>query len=72
MKANKFCVFLDAGHGGIDPKKKVPFNYTTYPSKCFQHNNAKFHGYGWFFEGVFNREVAAKIEQYLKDWGYLI
>ena len=69
MKANKFCVFLDAGHGGIDPKKKVPFNYTTYPSKCFQHNNAKFHGYGWFFEGVFNREVAAKIEQYLKDWG---
>jgi N-acetylmuramoyl-L-alanine amidase len=28
-----------------------------------------FHGYGWFFEGVFNREVAAKIEQYLKDWG---
>jgi N-acetylmuramoyl-L-alanine amidase len=69
MKANKFCVFLDAGHGGIDAKKKLPFNYTTYPSKCFQHNNAKFHGYGWFFEGVFNREVAAKIEQYLKDWG---
>jgi N-acetylmuramoyl-L-alanine amidase len=69
MKASKFCVFLDAGHGGVDPKKKLPFNYTTYPSKCFQHNNAKFHGYGWFFEGVFNREVAAKIEQYLKDWG---
>jgi N-acetylmuramoyl-L-alanine amidase len=69
MKANQFCVFLDAGHGGIDPKKKLPFNYTTYPSKCFQHNNSMFHGYGWFFEGVFNREVAAKIEQYLKDWG---
>lgn len=69
MKANKFCVFLDAGHGGIDPKKKVPFNYTTYPSKCFQHNNSIFHGYGWFFEGLFNREVAEKIEQYLKDWG---
>jgi N-acetylmuramoyl-L-alanine amidase len=69
MKANQFCVFLDAGHGGVDPKKKLPFNYTTYPSKCFQHNNSMFHGYGWFFEGVFNREVAAKIEQYLKDWG---
>jgi N-acetylmuramoyl-L-alanine amidase len=69
MKANQFCVFLDAGHGGVDPKKKLPFNYTTYPSKCFQHNNSIFHGYGWFFEGVFNREVAAKIEQYLKDWG---
>jgi N-acetylmuramoyl-L-alanine amidase len=69
MKANQFCVFLDAGHGGIDTKKKLPYNYTTYPSKCFQHNNAKFHGYGWFFEGLFNREVAAKIEQYLKDWG---
>jgi len=72
MKANKFCVFLDAGHGGIDEKKKLPYNYTTYPSKCFQHNNSKFHGYGWFFEGVFNREVAAKIEQYLKDWGFSV
>jgi N-acetylmuramoyl-L-alanine amidase len=69
MKANEFLICLDAGHGGIDAKKKLPFNYTTYPSKCFQHNNSMFHGYGWFFEGVFNREVAAKIEQYLKDWG---
>ena len=72
MKASKFCVFLDAGHGGIDAKKKLPYNYTTYPSKCAQHNNAKFHGYGWFFEGVFNRDVAAKIEQYLIDWGFSV
>lgn len=72
MKANKFCVFLDAGHGGINPKLKVPNNYTTYPSKCFQHTNSLFHGYGWFFEGVFNRDVAVLIEKYLKDWGFSV
>lgn len=70
MKANKFCVFLDAGHGGINPKVSLPNGYTTYPSKCAQHSNGTFHSYGWFFEGVFNRAVTELIEQYLKDWGF--
>ena len=69
MKIKNFCVFLDAGHGGIDPKLKLPYNYKTYPSKCWQHKNGTFHGYGWFFEGVFNRDVTHKIEQLLTDWG---
>ena len=69
MKANKFCIFLDAGHGGINPKVKLPNGYTTYPAKCAQHNNGTFHSYGWFFEGVFNRAVTNLIEQYLNDWG---
>lgn len=70
MNKNEFCIFLDAGHGGINPKVKLPNGYTTYPSKCAQHNNGAFHSYGWFFEGVFNRAVVQYIEQYLKDWGY--
>ena len=70
MKASKFCVFLDAGHGGVDPKVKLPNGYTTYPSKCAQHNNGIFHSYGWFFEGVFNRAVTELIGQYLNDWGF--
>ena len=70
MNKNEFCIFLDAGHGGINPKVKLPNGYTTYPSKCSQHNNGIFHSYGWFFEGLFNRAVVQYIEQYLKDWGY--
>tara|TARA_R110000868_G_scaffold11839_1_gene57657 strand:+ start:1461 stop:2126 length:666 start_codon:yes stop_codon:yes gene_type:complete len=69
MDKKKFCIFLDAGHGGINPKVKLPNGYTTYPSKCSQHNNGTFHSYGWFFEGVFNRAVTNLIEQYLNDWG---
>jgi N-acetylmuramoyl-L-alanine amidase len=70
MDNKEFCVFLDAGHGGINPKVKLPNGYTTYPSKCAQHNNGSFHSYGWFFEGLFNRAVVQYIEQYLNDWGY--
>ena len=70
MNKNEFCIFLDAGHGGINPKVKLPNGYTTYPSKCAQHNNGTFHSYGWFFEGVFNRAVVQYIEQYLNDWGF--
>jgi len=69
MKPNQFLLCLDAGHGGIEPKKNVPYNYTTYPSKCSQLSRGEFHGRGWFFEGVFNRAVAALIEKYLKEWG---
>jgi len=69
MDKKEFCIFLDAGHGGINPKVKLPNGYTTYPAKCAQHNNGTFHSYGWFFEGVFNRAVTNLIEQYLNDWG---
>jgi N-acetylmuramoyl-L-alanine amidase len=71
MNKNEFCIFLDAGHGGINPKVKLPNGYTTYPAKCSQHNNGIFHSYGWFFEGVFNRAVVQYIEQYLNDWGFV-
>jgi N-acetylmuramoyl-L-alanine amidase len=69
MKPNDFLICLDAGHGGIKAGTG-PEKYVTYPSKCFQHRTGKFHSYGWFFEGVFNRAVVQYIEQYLKDWGY--
>ena len=56
-----FCVFLDAGHGGLDKNGK----YVTAPSKQFKHSKGEFHGDGWFYEGVFNRvltdRVAAKL-----------
>ncbi len=57
-----FCVFLDAGHGGLDQKG----NYVTAPSKQFEHSSGSFHKGGWFYEGVWNRiltnRVAAKLQ----------
>jgi N-acetylmuramoyl-L-alanine amidase len=65
-KDNDFCVFLDAGHGGIDPKTKV---YTTFNRKCFKHSHGKFHRGGWFYEGVWNRTLTNKVASRLKDLG---
>jgi hypothetical protein len=71
MKPNDFVVCVDAGHGGL--RKGIgPDKYVTYPSKCFQHKHGKFHSYGWFFEGVFNRSVANFLEQFLLDYGFQV
>ena len=71
MKANDFVVCVDAGHGGL--KKGIgPDKYVTYPSKCFQHKHGKFHSYGWFYEGVFNRSLANFLEQFLLDYGFQV
>ena len=71
MKPNEFVVCVDAGHGGLN-KGIGPDKYVTYPSKCFQHNHGKFHSYGWFFEGVFNRSLANFLEQFLLDYGFQV
>ncbi|MEY4260372.1 MAG: hypothetical protein RL656_1345, partial [Bacteroidota bacterium] len=71
MKPNEFLICLDAGHGGIN-KGTGPEKYVTYPSKCYQHRVGKFHSYGWFFEGVFNRSLANYLEQYLIDYGFQV
>lgn len=58
-----YCIFLDAGHGSLDPSGK----YVTAPSKQFKHSRGEFHGDGWFYEGVWNRtltnRVAAKLDE---------
>lgn len=58
-----FLVFLDAGHGGLDPAGK----YVTAPSKQFKHSQGSFHKDTWFYEGVWNRtltdRVAAKLQR---------
>jgi len=71
MKANDFVVCVDAGHGGMR-NGTGPEKYVTYPSKCYQHRTGKFHSYGWFFEGVFNRSLANYLEQYLIDYGFQV
>lgn len=60
-----FCVYLDAGHGGLDPTGA----YTTAPSKMFYHNNGVFHNGGYFYEGVFNRVITNRVAAKLKNLG---
>ncbi len=48
-------IFLDAGHGGIEPGTG---KYVTAPNKQYKHARGTFHRDGWFYEGVFNRAVA--------------
>lgn len=61
--SDNFCVYLDAGHGGLDAKRQ----YVTAPSKMFKHSKGVFHGDGYFYEGVWNRvmvnRVAAKLSR---------
>lgn len=62
---SKFCVFLDAGHGGLNQEDK----YTTFPDKCFFHNKGEFHKGGWFYEGVWNRVLTNRVAELLKELG---
>jgi len=71
MKPNEFLICLDAGHGGLRPGVGAD-KYTTYPSKCFHHRQGNFHGYGWFYEGVFNRSLANYLYNYLLDYGFQV
>ena len=64
MKKNDFCVFLDAGHGGIHP---TTGEYTTSPSKRYKHKHHEFHGGGWFYEGVSNRAITYKVSELLNN-----
>ena len=60
---DNFCVYLDAGHGAIDPQG----NYVTAPGKMYQHSRGTFHQGSTFYEGVWNRRltnlVAYKLEK---------
>ena len=60
-----FCVYLDAGHGGLDPTGA----YTTAPSKMHFHNNGIFHNGGYFYEGVFNRVLTNRVVKKLNNLG---
>lgn len=60
-------VFLDAGHGGIKNGE-----YTTAPSKMFDHKKGTFHDGSKFYEGVKNRKAIDLIEKKLLEDGKLI
>lgn len=53
-----FLLILDAGHGGVNPETG---EYTTAPAKMWEHDVGEFHEGSKFYEGVFNRELAARV-----------
>jgi hypothetical protein len=59
-------LFIDAGHGGIDPIGR----YTTAPSKQFKYASG-FHQDGWFLEGVSNRQIAAEFIAQASRMGFV-
>lgn len=61
-----YVVFIDEGHGGIDPKTK---KYTTAPSKMWSHEVRGFHNGNEFYEGVSNRIIGQKLIELLKAKG---
>ncbi|MEN0005738.1 MAG: N-acetylmuramoyl-L-alanine amidase [Bacteroidota bacterium] len=60
---DNFCVFLDAGHGGIDKNGR----YVTAPSKQWEHRFGTFHNGGWFYEGVWNRTLTDRVKAKLDE-----
>ena len=65
---DNFCVYLDAGHGGIDRFG----NYVTAPDKMWDHGDdvpTPLHDKGKFYEGVFNRDLCDAIKAELKAVG---
>ena len=58
-----FCVFLDAGHGGLDKAGK----YVTAPSKQHKHAQGVFHKDGFFYEGVWNRTLTDRVARKLDE-----
>lgn len=58
------CIFIDAGHGGIDP---ITGLYTTAPDKQHRHDRGEFHKDGWFYEGVWNRTLSDRVAEKLDN-----
>ena len=64
LNPDYFTIWLDAGHGGIDP---TTGQYTT-NGKYYNHKDSSIHiGDGYFYEGYENRIVAQMAEKLLKE-----
>jgi N-acetylmuramoyl-L-alanine amidase len=51
-------LFIDAGHGGLDPMTKKYLTPETIGKKTLHTNGKAYHDAGWFYEGHFNRQFA--------------
>lgn len=70
MNQKQTVLFIDAGHGGLDPMTGEYLTPATIGKKT-QHTNGKaYHNNGWFYEGHFNRQIAQEFISKAKEAGY--
>jgi N-acetylmuramoyl-L-alanine amidase len=53
-------LFIDAGHGGLDPMTKEYLTPEKIGKKTLHSNGKAYHNNGWFYEGNFNRQMATQ------------
>jgi N-acetylmuramoyl-L-alanine amidase len=51
-------LYVDAGHGGLDPMTGDYLTPATIGKKTKHTNGKAYHGNGWFYEGHLNRQMA--------------
>jgi N-acetylmuramoyl-L-alanine amidase len=50
-------LFVDMGHGGLDPMTKEYLTPESIGKKTLHTNGKAYHNNGWFYEGHFNRQI---------------
>ena len=56
--ANKQTIlFVDMGHGGLDPMTREYLTSESIGKKTLHTNGKAYHNNGWFYEGHFNRQM---------------
>jgi N-acetylmuramoyl-L-alanine amidase len=58
MAKKQTVLFIDAGHGGLDPMTKEYLTPANIGKKTLHTNGKAYHYNGWFYEGHFNRQIA--------------
>lgn len=58
MAKKQTVLFIDAGHGGLDPMTKEYLTDPKIGKKTLHTNGKSYHYNGWFYEGHFNRQIA--------------
>lgn len=58
MAKKQTVLFIDAGHGGLDPMTKEYLTDPKIGKKTLHTNGKAYHHNGWFYEGHFNRQIA--------------
>lgn len=63
-------LYIDAGHGGLDPMTKEYLTPEKTGKKTLHTNGKAYHNNGWFYEGHFNRQIAKKFIEEAKKAGF--
>lgn len=70
FEKEEVCVYIDAGHGGLDPRGQY---ISLVNGKKYKHKSGgPYHAGKMFYEGVFNRDLADLTAHKLKELGIAV